>query len=147
METKVCGKCKETKSVSEFARKYDKYTSKCKKCHSEYQRNYWKYTPAYEKHKARVRANRSVPRERARQYGITIEQYTAGRAGLCNLCNNKQACAVDHDHSCCPGKSSCGKCVRGFLCAGCNSALGMLGDNLDGVMRAVIYLQRSADIN
>src|SRR4029077_2130187 len=32
--------------------------------------------------------------------------------------------AVDHDHNCCPGAHSCGKCIRGILCGTCNSALG-----------------------
>lgn len=31
---------------------------------------------------------------------------------------------LDHDHACCPGKGqSCGKCIRGLLCFGCNGAV------------------------
>jgi hypothetical protein len=30
---------------------------------------------------------------------------------------------TDHDHECCPGRRSCGHCVRGVVCATCNSLL------------------------
>ncbi len=33
--------------------------------------------------------------------------------------------SVDHDHSCCPDKSACCKCIRGLLCADCNMMLGL----------------------
>jgi hypothetical protein len=50
--------------------------------------------------------------------------------------------AVDHDHACCPGGSSCGKCVRGLLCSTCNSALGLLGEDTGTLHRAAGYLDR-----
>jgi hypothetical protein len=47
---------------------------------------------------------------------------------------------VDHDHACCPGDKSCGKCVRGILCNKHNLAIGMFGDNVTHLQAAVIYL-------
>lgn len=31
---------------------------------------------------------------------------------------------IDHAHTCCEGRRSCGSCIRGMLCNGCNMALG-----------------------
>jgi len=47
--------------------------------------------------------------EKGREFGITPNQ--------------------DHDHVCCSGKKSCGKCLRGLLCHGCNTKLGALENN------------------
>jgi hypothetical protein len=48
---------------------------------------------------------------------------------------------VDHQHSCCPGKSnSCGRCVRGLLCISCNSAIGMFDENVEVLRRAAAYV-------
>lgn len=52
---------------------------------------------------------------------------------------------VDHDHACCPGDRSCGRCVRGFLCVYCNSAAGMLGDDAVRAQMLADYLQRTRD--
>lgn len=59
----------------------------------------------------------------------------ADRDGRCDICMTKPSAAlcVDHDHV--TGE------VRGLLCGSCNRALGLLGDNLEGVMRAVKYLR------
>lgn len=48
---------------------------------------------------------------------------------------------VDHDHSCCPEKKSCGECVRGLLCNSCNNGLGRFKDSVNHLRAAVSYLE------
>lgn len=48
---------------------------------------------------------------------------------------------IDHNHACCPGAYSCGKCVRGLLCRLCNTGLGMFGDNAARMRGAIEYLE------
>jgi hypothetical protein len=50
---------------------------------------------------------------------------------------------VDHDHSCCSGITTCGKCVRGILCRKCNLALGYLNDSIDSLYALIDYLKRT----
>lgn len=64
------------------------------------------------------------------QYGITPEaliNLLAQFDGLCWVPDCQQeATKIDHDHDCCPGKQSCGRCVRGILCHECNIVEGSL---------------------
>lgn len=66
-------------------------------------------------------------------YQITLEQYNLmliSQNGTCAMCPRPPKKGgylnVDHRHSCCPTRKSCGKCVRGLLCDGCNRALHVL---------------------
>lgn len=80
-------------------------------------------------------------------YSITPEQYAAllaHQGGSCYVCRRvprSKRLAVDHDHSCCPGPTSCGRCVRGLLCRSCNrDVLGHLKDDPAALQRAIDYL-------
>lgn len=74
-----------------------------------------------------------------RMYNITLERYLemlAEQGGVCAICKQPETAkrrtdgpvllSVDHDHSCCPGKKSCGECVRKLLCHLCNHIVGVL---------------------
>ena len=80
-------------------------------------------------------------------YSITADQYAAilaAQGGACYICRRKpglKRLACDHDHRCCPGPVSCGRCVRGLLCRNCNrDVLGHLKDDVTALERAIAYL-------
>lgn len=65
-----------------------------------------------------------------------------GRCGGCGKTPGPAArrMAVDHDHTCCPGKTSCGKCVRGLLCYHCNDTLATYRDDPEKLRGLADYL-------
>ena len=52
----------------------------------------------------------------------------------CEVCGREARLVYDHNHET--------GFVRGRLCGGCNTAIGMLGDSIEGLQRAVTYLAR-----
>lgn len=90
--------------------------------------------------------NRHNSRRGAR--GMTIDAFIALleplRCESCGDAGNADSLVIDHDHSCCPGERSCASCVRGLLCNGCNSALGMLRDSRSRAEALAAYAGRVA---
>lgn len=85
------------------------------------------------------------------RFNITYSDYLAlleSQGGGCAICGGDNfgdsrlgRFHIDHDHSCCAEVGvSCGKCVRGLLCRGCNTALGNFGDDAERLVRAAEYL-------
>lgn len=83
-------------------------------------------------------------RRRERTYGLTperFEQIWAQQGRQCAGCHRKvRNPVVDHDHACCPGPVSCGRCVRGLLCDTCNRTLGRYRDVPETFFRLGLYL-------
>lgn len=88
-----------------------------------------------------------------RKFGITLDHYEhllAQQEGGCAVCgksekDNGRRLAVDHDHACCPGQFTCGRCLRGLLCSSCNLHLGAIGDSIKHIESMAAYL-RSAQV-
>jgi hypothetical protein len=82
-----------------------------------------------------------------KRYGLTRDDYVdleKSQNGVCKICGevekyNKRL-SIDHDHSCCFGPKSCGKCIRGLLCSRCNKVLGQLNDNKVLLKKMIEYL-------
>lgn len=67
---------------------------------------------------------------------------TQDGCAICHTWNpgGKGGWHVDHDHSCCPGTKSCGRCIRGILCNNHNLAIGMFEDDVELLYAAIRYL-------
>lgn len=88
-------------------------------------------------------------------YKMTPEEYVEmldSQGGRCAICGTTDSgyklntFAVDHDHACCPGKYTCGQCIRGLLCRNCNNGLGMFQDSQDYLRSATMYLDSFTQI-
>lgn len=80
---------------------------------------------------------------RFKRHNITKDLYDSmlnKHNNKCWICRDKSAIHIDHDHSCCSGSYSCGKCVRGLLCSNCNTAVGLMNDDTSLLKSAIEYL-------
>ena len=96
------------------------------------------------KHKAYREKNKDKKRESElkRNFGIGLHEYDlmfTEQKGKCACCGSHQNeltknLAVDHDHDT--------GLIRGLLCGKCNTGIGILGDNIEGLMKALNYLEK-----
>ncbi len=119
---KECPDCHTWKNEEMFYRNRcnsDGLSHSCTTCHRQYKRN--------------------------KLYGPKWQGLIERQSGLCAICNGDLGggYAVDHDHRCCPGRTSCGSCVRGALCRSCNLALGGFSESVEILTAAIDYLQAS----
>ena len=82
--------------------------------------------------------------KRFQAFGITAEQFELMKLkqnNECPICKKEftDTPAVDHDHNCCPGRKTCGKCIRGLLCSNCNRQLGII-EKQNWLNNAIAYL-------
>ena len=164
---KRCNHCHQDKDVSCFSvsrTRKDGLQPRCRDCNAIYNstpkakkaRAEYQLSPTGKRlRQARNASPEAVAARRKRHlasYGITVEEYDAlfaAQGGRCGICYEPETMekagvvltlSVDHDHDCCPGKRSCGGCVRGLLCYKCNIGLGMFADSPDLLTSAVSYL-------
>lgn len=131
-DTKICSKCRVTKSLAEFPRNIAQKDGLGNQCHpcmrTSRAANYYRDPNA-------SRASRLDSRRR-RKYGITSEQFqTFGEAigWRCPGDCKRRASVLDHSHVT--------NALRGMLCPQCNLALGYAADD-PTVLRALAdYLE------
>ena len=130
---KQCVKCEEFKSLEEFyiqwGRSEYRVTSSnvCKECSNRYSK---------EHHKKRGKNQRLQ-----KTFGITLKEYQQmleQQNGVCAICDNppgNKSLGVDHNHI--TGK------IRSLLCVQCNTALGLVKEDIKILHKMICYLQES----
>ena len=140
-EKKYCAKCDRFYSRTSFYKNkaaLDGLTSYCKECDKKANRsrkleNQIHYTQ-YDK-----------VRHRLKRFNISWTEFqnmVDSQSKKCKICDKDLAgkFTIDHDHACCEGRYSCGKCIRGILCNNCNLGLGNFKDNIKILENAIKYL-------
>lgn len=125
-----CSKCGEFKPWTAFNKGNGArgYNSMCRPCSKDL---HFKMSPE-------ARRLQGL-KARLKKFNLTVPQYDALVArfdGKCWRCKKPetakgpggrvQRLSIDHDHACCPGDYSCGRCIRGLLCVACNFILGRI---------------------
>lgn len=135
MTSKECSRCKGRKPLFEF---YDSgRRSECRTCICEKKRLAYSTTA---RHEAGIKQKFGLSKER-------FQEMLAEQDGVCAICFRPErserftTLTVDHDHSCCPSQSTCGKCVRRLLCHRCNKLIGFAEDNAVILRSAAEYVE------
>jgi hypothetical protein len=78
-------------------------------------------------------------KKKAKELGVS---YTAPEGTLCAVCNKASSSGnglvFDHCHV--------NNIFRGYCCNSCNRSIGVLGDNVDGLLRALNYLLKTENL-
>ena len=129
-----CSACGLVKTLTEF---YETRTARtCKRCQSSQAAQWNSDNP-----------DRYRAAHLQRTFKMTPEQYEqrlAKQGGVCAMCGEppgERLLVIDHDHACCPGRNSCGDCVRGLICHRCNVVVGQANDDVPLLRKAIRYLE------
>lgn len=150
--TQTCKTCGSEKALDEFCRNRRTKTGRATRCRAcdhdrvPLRREYFKTRGARPEVRRRQR-NATLKHA----FNISVDDYEAMLSAQGGRCANPRCRTdvpggtgvfhIDHDHGCCPKDRSCGKCIRGLLCANCNLGLGNFKDNLTLLQGAIEYLQ------
>lgn len=133
---RVCKECNLEKDLeTDFGKTKSGYRNKCKAC-VKIRTDAWNKKNPTAKKRAYVK----------RHWNMSLEQYELIMELGCEVCGATEQLTIDHDHSCCPNKFSCGFCVRGVLCNRHNLAEGLLRGNVEEAIALANYMSQFEEL-
>lgn len=165
---KYCYACKNYKAHTAFSKNSAAtfgLNARCRACDALYHKKWIQQDPVRNKALNNAAVKRSYYKNHERmlekgkktnwfyrlnRYNITYNQYMElleQQNYCCAICQRTSPGGrgvkwnIDHDHSCCDGRFSCGKCIRGLLCNSCNRGIGHMQDNPSNLRSAASYIE------
>jgi len=133
---KRCSKCKQNKPISKFhkcIKSKSGFASQCKDCRAP---QGWIYNRTMRRQRIALKSHVKG------HYDLTIEEYDQlikKQNGRCVICDGINAdgrrLSIDHNHK--------NGVLRGLLCHHCNTALGLVRDNINVLKNMIEYLQNN----
>ncbi|MBB4940745.1 hypothetical protein FHR32_005122 [Streptosporangium album] len=157
LDAKQCNACGETKPIEQFGPDKRNRDGRKGRCHPCEQKHQYEWRTSHPDRWQEIRQDAANRRAKDRwkyrikeTYNITFEEYErllAAQGGVCAICGGSRngpgrRFHIDHDHTCCPGVGSCGRCIRGLLCGRCNTMVGLAKDDPERLLAAVRYLRK-----
>lgn len=140
-----CFGCKESFELNNFSPcVVSRGSGECKPCVATRRRKKYLANPGYYLGKNREWARKNPDHDKRaalKRYGLSLEGFKEmlkkqnGKCAICDASKNSdgKSLYVDHCHE--TGK------IRGLLCRKCNTGIGLLGDNMNGILKAKDYLE------
>jgi hypothetical protein len=169
-EVKVCTKCSQAKSLSEFIRRSGPRGQQeglagrrawCTSCYCDYNREYRHTRPNVQeaarqnaKNWAKKNPDKVRNQSLVKKFGVTLEERDEMLKQQGGKCANRKCGATDPGRYQSKGREGrprdwhvdhCHKTnkIRGVLCPNCNLALGFVQDDTDRLQGLIEYLQKS----
>lgn len=143
---KTCSRCRQRKTKSLFNTRKgasDGLRSECKDCgakaaavyRNSNKKNIAKSQQAYRKVNKVKLQEKDKKKHLLSKYNLTLDAWNnllLSQNGGCAICSKTTHLQVDHDHA--TGR------IRGLLCGNCNRGLGLFGDDVVALAKALSYL-------
>lgn len=137
---KTCSACKKALPIEFFTKSKgyrDGRMGQCTPCRGAKWREHLRAHPEKRPKSSKPTPAQSRASHIKRRYGLTLAEEAnlkEKQGGCCAICGEREPLNIDHCHAT--------GAVRGLLCNRCNLGLGAVGDNLNGIMRFVSYLEK-----
>lgn len=135
---KFCTKCMEPKTIDMYHVRtrngVDRVDGACKMCITKQAGDYREHRePSHVKDKRSRTAKLSIAKRLYGEGAVELKRQIIDGEAMCEICGSDQNLVIDHCHD--------SNELRGILCGNCNTALGLVHENVDKMTSMIKYIE------